>query len=160
MCPWRQGEVDGWRLPSIYWLPSLFVVSNSISLSTTLVSWTITWWAVSDSRGTVGSIDRGSAWHLQLIHAADRSNQRSEQQWNEVNVHSLAGIMMLLDAPRMTIKTYLINLILSVICSHIKVFSATASSGNAVILIKGSRMLHVMFKIPLDAHRQKHSGWD
>ena len=61
--------------------------------------------------------------------------------------------IMFLDAPGVTGKTYLINVILNKIRSQGKIVLATASSGIAATLLQGGRTLHSTFKVPLDTHR-------
>ena len=60
------------------------------------------------------------------------------------------GGMLFLDTPVGIGKTFLINLILAKLRSEGKIAFATASSGIAVTLLTGSRILHSAFKIPLD----------
>ena len=68
------------------------------------------------------------------------------------NVDNANHLLLFLDAPGGTGKTFLLNLILAKIRSSGHVALATASSGIAATLLNGGRTLHSTFKIPLDVH--------
>ena len=61
-------------------------------------------------------------------------------------------VIVFLDAPGGTGKSFLINLILAHVRSQQKIAIAAASSGITATILNGGQTLHSTFKVPLDVH--------
>lgn len=71
-------------------------------------------------------------------------------------INSQSGVIIFLDAPGGTGKTFLLNLILASVRNHNNVALAVASSGIASTLLEGGSTAHPLFKLPLNLNEIEH----
>ncbi|XP_055527993.1 uncharacterized protein LOC129720539 [Wyeomyia smithii] len=77
------------------------------------------------------------------------ANQKAAYKEVLRRVENQDGVILFLDAPGGTGKTYVINLLLAKLRSQSSIALAVASSGIAATLLHGGRTAHSAFKLPL-----------